>query len=478
MQEVEGRLPDSLIACIGGGSNAMGLFHPFLDDPTVEIFGVEAAGHGLTQLHAASIAGGRPGVLHGNRTYLADGRGRPDPGCAFDLGRAGLSRHRAGAFLAARDRPRHLSVSATDDEALAAFQLLSRLEGIIPALEPAHAIAKVMELAPKRPRDHLMVVNLSGRGDKDVPQVGEILKGEKRPCEVTTRIDAHRSTPGNRSNSKKIASGRAAFVTFVMAGDPDPATSLEGSSRRSRSREPRIIRCRPSFEIGMPFTDPMADGPSIQAAGLRALKAGMTLKKTLEMVRDFRKDDNATPLVLMGYYNPIYIYGVDRFSGRCQGRRRRWPDHRRSAAGGRRRAVPAGDEGGTEFHSSGDARPPTTSACLRCSRTRRALSITSRSPASPAAPARFANVGRRSGRPHQAAYQTCRSASASASARRRPRATSPRRPMVRRGRHRAGRCAQGQPRRRGSRDRQNRYRGRRSDRRPGAGRAGAKQAAE
>ena len=101
MQEAEGRLPDSLVACIGGGSNAMGLFHPFLDDPSVEIFGVEAAGHGLTQLHAASIAGGRPGVLHGNRTYLADERGRPDPGRAFDLGGAGLSRHRPGAFLAA-----------------------------------------------------------------------------------------------------------------------------------------------------------------------------------------------------------------------------------------------------------------------------------------------------------------------------------------------------------------------------------------
>ena len=110
MQEVEGRLPDSLVACIGGGSNAMGLFHPFLDDPSVEIFGVEAAGHGLTQLHAASIAGGRPGVLHGNRTYLLDGRGRPDPGRAFDLGRAGLSRHRPGAFLAARNRPGQLSL--------------------------------------------------------------------------------------------------------------------------------------------------------------------------------------------------------------------------------------------------------------------------------------------------------------------------------------------------------------------------------
>jgi tryptophan synthase alpha chain len=115
---------------------------------------------------------------------------------------------------------------------------------------------------------------------------------------VTTRIDARFAA------LKK--EGRSAFVTYVTAGDPDPATSLD------------IIRALPEagadmIEIGMPFTDPMADGPSIQAAGLRALKAGMTLKKTLELVRGFRRDDNATPLVLMGYYNPIYIYGVDRF---------------------------------------------------------------------------------------------------------------------------------------------------------------------
>jgi tryptophan synthase alpha chain len=115
---------------------------------------------------------------------------------------------------------------------------------------------------------------------------------------VTTRIDAR--------FAQLAKEGRSAFVTFLMAGDPDPATSLD------------VIKALPKagadiIEIGMPFTDPMADGPSIQAAGLRALKAGMTLKKTLELVRGFRKDDNATPLVLMGYYNPIYIYGVDKF---------------------------------------------------------------------------------------------------------------------------------------------------------------------
>src|SRR6266446_4250590 len=179
MQEAEGRAPDSLIACIGGGSNAMGLFHPFLDDPAVEIFGVEAAGHGLTQLHAASIAGGRPGVLHGNRTYLLmdeDGQIQDAHSISAGLDYPGIGPEHS--WLHETGRVKYLS--ATDDEALAAFQLLSRLEGIIPALEPAHAIAKVMELAPKRPKDHLMVVNLSGRGDKDIPQITEILKGRKK----------------------------------------------------------------------------------------------------------------------------------------------------------------------------------------------------------------------------------------------------------------------------------------------------------
>jgi tryptophan synthase beta chain len=177
IQEVEGRLPDSLIACIGGGSNAMGLFHPFLDDRSVAIYGVEAAGHGLsTGLHAASIAGGRPGVLHGNRTYLLmDGDGQITEAHSIS---AGLDYPGIGpehSWL--NDVGRVTYLSATDDEALQAFQLLSKLEGIIPALEPAHAIAKVIELAPGLPPDHLMVVNLSGRGDKDIFAVAEYLGG-------------------------------------------------------------------------------------------------------------------------------------------------------------------------------------------------------------------------------------------------------------------------------------------------------------
>ncbi|QCK86728.1 tryptophan synthase subunit beta [Phreatobacter aquaticus] len=174
MQEAEGRLPDSLIACVGGGSNAIGLFHPFLDDPSVEIYGVEAAGHGLTHLHAASIAGGRAGVLHGNRTYLLmDDDGQIQEGHSIS---AGLDYPGIGpehSWLSDVGRVTYLS--ATDDEALEAFQLLSKVEGIIPALECAHALAKVKDLAPTKPKDHIMVMNLSGRGDKDVPQVAEIL---------------------------------------------------------------------------------------------------------------------------------------------------------------------------------------------------------------------------------------------------------------------------------------------------------------
>jgi tryptophan synthase beta chain len=170
MQKAEGRLPDSLVACIGGGSNAMGLFHPFLDDPGVEIFGVEAAGHGLDKLHAASIAGGRPGVLHGNRTYLlmdADGQINEAHSISAGLDYPGIGPEHAWL----NDMGRAKFLSATDDEALEAFQLCSKLEGIIPALEPAHALAKVLQIAPTKPKDHLMVVNLSGRGDKDLDNV-------------------------------------------------------------------------------------------------------------------------------------------------------------------------------------------------------------------------------------------------------------------------------------------------------------------
>ena len=169
-----GRLPDLLVAAIGGGSNAIGLFHPFLDDADVKMLGVEAAGYGLDKDHAASLAGGRPGILHGNKTYLLqDEDGQIVEGHSIS---AGLDYPGIGpehAWL--RDVGRVDYTSVTDDEALAGFQLLCRTEGIIPALEPSHAIAAVMKVAPTMPKDSVILVNLCGRGDKDIFSVAEHL---------------------------------------------------------------------------------------------------------------------------------------------------------------------------------------------------------------------------------------------------------------------------------------------------------------
>ena len=176
LMAAEGRLPDSVVACIGGGSNAMGLFHPFIDDPSVRIIGVEAGGHGVDARmeHCASLTGGRPGVLHGNRTYLLqDENGQILDGHSIS---AGLDYPGIGpehAWL--HDQGRAEYVYVTDQEALGAFQLLCRTEGIIPALEPSHALAHVQKIAPDLPKDHLMVVNLSGRGDKDIFTVAKHL---------------------------------------------------------------------------------------------------------------------------------------------------------------------------------------------------------------------------------------------------------------------------------------------------------------
>ena len=175
MMEAEGRLPDSLVACIGGGSNAMGLFHPFLNDTDVQITGVEAAGHGIPSgEHAASLTGGRPGVLHGNRTYLLqtdDGQIKDAHSISAGLDYPGIGPEHSWL----NDMGRVQYVSATDSEALEAFQLCSKLEGIIPALEPSHALAHVSKVAPDLPSDHLLVMNMCGRGDKDIFTVAEAL---------------------------------------------------------------------------------------------------------------------------------------------------------------------------------------------------------------------------------------------------------------------------------------------------------------
>jgi tryptophan synthase beta chain len=170
----EGRLPDMLVAAIGGGSNAIGLFHPFLDDADVKMLGIEAAGHGLDKEHAASLAGGRPGILHGNKTFLLqDEDGQIDEAHSIS---AGLDYPGIGpehSWL--KDIGRVEYDSATDMEALEAFKLMCAIEGIIPALEPSHAIAAVMRRAPSMPKDSLIIANLCGRGDKDIFTVAEAL---------------------------------------------------------------------------------------------------------------------------------------------------------------------------------------------------------------------------------------------------------------------------------------------------------------
>ena len=176
IMELEGKLPDALVACIGGGSNAIGTFHPFLDDPGVRIYGTEAGGHGIDveNGHAASMTGGRPGVLHGNRTYLLqDANGQILEGHSIS---AGLDYPGVGpehSWL--RDTGRVTYVPITDRQALDAFMTCTKVEGIIPALESAHGLAHVLELAPKMGKDDVIVLTLSGRGDKDVESVGKYL---------------------------------------------------------------------------------------------------------------------------------------------------------------------------------------------------------------------------------------------------------------------------------------------------------------
>jgi tryptophan synthase beta chain len=171
----EGRLPDTLVACVGGGSNAIGLFHPFLDEPEVGMIGVEAAGHGIASgEHAAALSAGRPGVLHGSRSYLL----QDDDGQVIEAHSisAGLDYPGVGpehAWLKDVGRVEYVAIS--DEEALGAFRLCSELEGILPALEPAHALAHVLRVAPGLPKDHLLVMNMCGRGDKDVFTIAKAL---------------------------------------------------------------------------------------------------------------------------------------------------------------------------------------------------------------------------------------------------------------------------------------------------------------
>ena len=239
---------------------------------------------------------GKPGVLHGNRTYLLqndDGQildghsisaGLDYPGVGPEHSLA--ARHAAASNTCRSSTTRRWRRSSSPRGSKASSRRWN----------PRMPSPMLIKLAPTMGKDQIVIVNLSGRGDKDVHTVAK--HAGHGDLIMTTRID--------RRFAKLKAEGRPALVTYFMGGDPDYETSLS------------IMKALPKagadvIELGMPFSDPMADGPAIQAAGLRALKGGQTLVKTLEMAREFRAGDDETPIVLMGYYNPIYIYGVDRF---------------------------------------------------------------------------------------------------------------------------------------------------------------------
>ena len=296
-----GRQPDAVIACVGGGSNAMGIFYPYIDHAGTRLIGVEAAGEGIsTGRHAASISAGSPGVLHGNRTYLLqDENGQIIETHSIS---AGLDYPGVGpehAYL--NDIGRAEYVSITDDEALAAFHRLCRSEGIIPALESSHAVAHAMKLAPtlrqgQAPARQPVRPRRQGHRDR---------RRARRQGAPMSRIAATFAALAER--------GRKALIPYVTAGDPHADTT------------PQIMQAMVEagadvIELGVPFSDPMADGPVIQKASERALARGIGLANVLAMVRDFRGRDRETPVVLMGYANPIERYGVERFVADAAGR--------------------------------------------------------------------------------------------------------------------------------------------------------------
>ena len=290
----EGRLPDVLVACIGGGSNAIGLFHPFLDEPEVRMIGVEAAGHGVESgAHAAALIGrsaGRPARL---ALVSPAGRRRPGARGAFDLRRTGLSGRRAGARLAEGHRSRRVRPDhrRRGPWRVSPVQRAGRHSAGARAGARARAGGQDCAGAAERPSDRHESLRPGRQGHL---HRGGCHGGHS----VSGRIE--------RRFAELAQAGRGGLITFLCAGDPDPKTSAE------------LVAGLPAagadvIEIGMPFSDPMADGPAIQAGSLRALEAGMTLAGTLDLVRALRRRDEATPVVLMGYFNPIWRYGPERF---------------------------------------------------------------------------------------------------------------------------------------------------------------------
>ena len=287
----EGRLPDALLACVGGGSNAMGLFYEFIGDPGVRLIGCEAAGRGVnTDKTAATIATGTPGIFHGMKSYFCqDEYGQIAPVYSIS---AGLDYPGIGpehAYLHDTSRAEYIPV--TDDEAVEAFEYLSRIEGIIPAIESAHAVAYAKKLAPEMTKEQIIVINLSGRGDKDVAAIARY-----RGFRYMNRLEQ--------------VFNKKAFIPFITAGDPSLTVTKQLILAMAEAGADLI-------ELGIPFSDPCAEGIVIQEADRRALLAGATTDRIFTMVEEVRRECDVA-LAFMTYINPVYTYGAERFMERCK----------------------------------------------------------------------------------------------------------------------------------------------------------------
>jgi len=341
--EAEGRLPDAIVAAVGGGSNAIGAFADFIADDGVRLVGVEAAGKGLDgSEHGATLLRGRRGILHGAETFvLQDEHGQISESWSVS---AGLDYPGVGPEHAhLKETGRAEYVGATDREALDAFALLARSEGIIPAFESAHALAHALKIVEEATEGTVILVNLSGRGDKDMEQAQKLLQSgsrrEEKPSPLVgegwveaktmstapaavpslSAADAARAPPqplptrgrGHRgANPDRYTAmfarlrGReeGAFGAFVMLGDSDLATS-------ARILDVLVEGGADMLEVGIPFSDPVADGPTIQAAATRALAAGIAPPDCLRLLADFRARHPHVPVGVLTYANLVMSYG-------------------------------------------------------------------------------------------------------------------------------------------------------------------------
>ena len=281
-----------MIACVGGGSNAIGAFFEFIEDKDVKLIGCEAAGLGIdTEKHAATIARGTTGIFHGMKSIFCQneyGQIAPVYSISAGLDYPGIGPEHAN--LSATGRAEYVAI--TDEEAVQAFEYLSRTEGIIPAIESSHAVAYAMKLAPAMKPEEIIVVNLSGRGDRDIQQQLQDTEGKISMSKIYQAFEH-----------------KKAFIPFITAGDP----SLEVTRQLIIAMESAGADL---IEIGIPFSDPIAEGIVIQEADERALAAGTTTDKIFDMLKEVRREVK-TPMVFMTYINPVFTYGKEKFMKRC-----------------------------------------------------------------------------------------------------------------------------------------------------------------